>query len=228
MKTFLLTLLIPFSILAESATVSWDANKESDLAGYKIYYGQTSGSYDDEIDVGNDISWVVDNLTVSATYFFVATAYDFSGNESMFSNEVNITITEDNRAPEIWNIVFGDRNREEEIILEIVAYGDETASGNGWTIWGYGRNTDSGLYILNPSRFIVRIVFDVKLIGSGSCIEQSRMLDVSGNPWLVNTSWQEVEITLNLDRIFINYSDDCFIEDESDANIRIENMRIFK
>ena len=29
---------------AGEATVSWDANTENDLAGYKIYYGKTTGS----------------------------------------------------------------------------------------------------------------------------------------------------------------------------------------
>ncbi len=45
-----------------SETVEWDANPEPDLAGYNIYYGTESGNYDQSINVGNNISWFVDNL----------------------------------------------------------------------------------------------------------------------------------------------------------------------
>lgn len=79
---------------AETATVSWDANTENDLSGYKIYYGTSSGSYDDVLDVSNTTSFLINNLVIGTTYFFVVTAYDFSGNESSFSSEVNFTPTQ--------------------------------------------------------------------------------------------------------------------------------------
>ena len=77
-----------------SVTVSWNAQTESDLSGYKIYYGTESGSYDDVLDVGDTTSFPINNLVVGTTYFFVVTAYDFSGNESGFSDEVSTTITD--------------------------------------------------------------------------------------------------------------------------------------
>ncbi len=78
---------------AETVRVRWDANGESDLSGYKIYYGTSSGSYDDVIDVGNVTSFLIDSLVVKTNYFFTLTAYDSSGNESSFSEEVKHFVT---------------------------------------------------------------------------------------------------------------------------------------
>ncbi len=83
-------ILVTWAIGAE-ATVSWGANSESDLSGYKIYSGTSSGSYDDALDVGNKTSFIINNLVIGTTYFFAVTAYDSSGNESNFSEEVSFT-----------------------------------------------------------------------------------------------------------------------------------------
>lgn len=57
------------------------------LAGYKVYYGTSSGSYSMVIDAGNVTSYDVSGLT-AGTYYFVVTAYDTVGSESPYSNEV--------------------------------------------------------------------------------------------------------------------------------------------
>jgi hypothetical protein len=82
------------------ATLSWeppatniDGTPLDDLVGYKIYYGTLSGNYTEDIDVGNVTEYTIDNLTDGITYYFVATAYDISGNESGYSNEVNKLIS---------------------------------------------------------------------------------------------------------------------------------------
>jgi len=75
---------------AQSVTVSWDANTESDLAGYKIYHGNISGSYHETVRIGN-VTDYTQNISTGKHYFAV-TAYDFSGNESDYSEEVSITI----------------------------------------------------------------------------------------------------------------------------------------
>lgn len=67
----------------------WSPNKESDLMGYKIYYGTASRKYDTVIDVGNITEYKVENLEVGKRYYFAATAYDTAGNESQFSEEVS-------------------------------------------------------------------------------------------------------------------------------------------
>lgn len=81
-----------------SATLTWDAPTTNadgtpltDLAGYKVYYGTTSGNYTEVIDAGNVTTYKVENLS-PGTYYFTVTAYDTSGNESDYSNEVSKTI----------------------------------------------------------------------------------------------------------------------------------------
>jgi phosphodiesterase/alkaline phosphatase D-like protein len=73
---------------AGDAFLSWDANTEPDLAGYKVYVGTASRTYSPPMDVGNQTSYTVTGLGLG-TYFFAVTAYDFGGNESPYSIEVN-------------------------------------------------------------------------------------------------------------------------------------------
>lgn len=62
----------------------------TDLTGFKIYYGTSSGSYSNVTDVGNVTSYTVANLS-TGTYYFAVTAYDTAGVESAYSNEVVLT-----------------------------------------------------------------------------------------------------------------------------------------
>ena len=91
MKTLIaifLSLLFAATAIASDVTLAWDANTESDLAGYKLYYGNASGAYQNNVDVGNVTTYTVKDLT-DGTWYFVVTAYDTADNESGFSNEVN-------------------------------------------------------------------------------------------------------------------------------------------
>ena len=76
-------------------TTNIDGTALEDLAGYRLYYGMSKGKYPEMIDINNPglSSYVIENLS-SDTYYFVATAYDADGNESAFSNEAFVTITE--------------------------------------------------------------------------------------------------------------------------------------
>ena len=78
---------------AGTATLSWNPNSESDLSGYKIYYGIASTVYTAVEDVAltatpNSPEFTIASLMDGNTYYFTVTAYDTSGNESNFSNEV--------------------------------------------------------------------------------------------------------------------------------------------
>ena len=76
---------------AASVTLTWNANSESDLNGYNIYYGNKSRSYNPPIPVGKVTSYTVDNLISGGIYFFSVTAVDTSGNESGYSSEIQGT-----------------------------------------------------------------------------------------------------------------------------------------
>lgn len=89
------------SVIKETgeANLSWNANKEQDLAGYRIYYGTTTrkngcppGGYPERAEVGNKTSYKIENLRKDSTYYFSITSYKQNGKESCFSGEVNKTI----------------------------------------------------------------------------------------------------------------------------------------
>ena len=82
--------------------LAWDPNTESDLAGYKVYYGTSPRTGTDPkncglcgyvfvVPVGNIVTYVASNLMGGQAYYFSVTASDLSQNESGFSNEVSGT-----------------------------------------------------------------------------------------------------------------------------------------
>jgi fibronectin type 3 domain-containing protein len=79
---------------SSSVTLTWNANKESDLAGYRVYRATSSGTYGAPIATiqGNTTSYVATGLQLGMTYFFVVTAFDIAGNESPYSNEVSKSV----------------------------------------------------------------------------------------------------------------------------------------
>ena len=74
------------------ATLTWAANSDSDLAGYKVYIGTSTGSYPLATDVGNTTTHKVGGLLSGKTYYFAVTAYSTSGSESGYSNEASKTM----------------------------------------------------------------------------------------------------------------------------------------
>jgi hypothetical protein len=70
-----------------SVTLVWNQNLESDIAGYRIYYGASSGTYTNSADTGGETSATVVNLHEGIIYYFAVTAYNSAGLESDFSNE---------------------------------------------------------------------------------------------------------------------------------------------
>jgi len=74
-------------------------NSESNLAGYRIHYGTASSSYTVHLDVHNVTTYTVTGLTAGQTYYFAASAYNTSGNESGYSNPVSYTVRASERGP---------------------------------------------------------------------------------------------------------------------------------
>ena len=83
-----------------TALLSWtpptentDNSPLTDLAGYKIYYGTSPGSYNESVTINNPgtSSYLVENLATS-DWYFVMTSFNDSGIESSYSTEVSKTI----------------------------------------------------------------------------------------------------------------------------------------
>jgi hypothetical protein len=92
--TALMILMLPTLVLAGSATISWNANTDNDLAGYRVYYGTTRGGpYGSSTSLipKTQTSCTVSDLS-SGTYYFVVVALDTANNESPWSAEATKTI----------------------------------------------------------------------------------------------------------------------------------------
>jgi hypothetical protein len=83
-----------------TATLSWvaplensDGSALTDLAGYRIYYGNVPGQYDHQLDIPDAgiVTAIIENLS-QGSWYFAATALNSQGLESDRSNEVEKTI----------------------------------------------------------------------------------------------------------------------------------------
>lgn len=74
-----------------SVTLSWTPSTSSNVSGYDIYYGTSSGNYTSAVPVQPSATNVtIYGLTSGKTYYFAATAYDSTGNQGAFSPEISV------------------------------------------------------------------------------------------------------------------------------------------
>jgi hypothetical protein len=114
--------LIVFSFspaLAEDYELTWKANEEPHVEGYKIYFSVDlpgppyDGLHpvyphsDSPIDVGNVTEYTLHDLEEGVVYYFAVTAYDSEGNESGYSNQVS---TADIDNPDEFRSVWTDKD----------------------------------------------------------------------------------------------------------------------
>ncbi len=113
----------PAVVFAADYTLTWAANTEPELEGYKIYYKTDSQdlhyegihpslpNLDSPIDVGNVTEYTIHNLDENIVYSFVVTAYDSEGFESGYSNEVSTEYLNDS-ADQIRSVGSDDGGEE--------------------------------------------------------------------------------------------------------------------
>ena len=72
----------------QTAKVAWNASVPlTDVSGYSIYYGVSTGNFTNVVTVGLATNGVVPNLAAGTTYYFAMTSHTSSGWESVFSSE---------------------------------------------------------------------------------------------------------------------------------------------
>lgn len=75
------------AVTATIATpLAWDAVPESNIAGYRLYYGLTAPTT--MVDVGNTTRWTLTNLTAGEIYYFAVSAYNTSNVEGPKSETI--------------------------------------------------------------------------------------------------------------------------------------------
>jgi len=73
---------------AAAIKIIWDANKNEDVLGYRVYWGTASHEYRFYSDAGPLTALEITGLAENIRYHIAVTAIDYWGNESLFSQEL--------------------------------------------------------------------------------------------------------------------------------------------
>jgi len=78
------------TVYAIDITLQWTSNKETNLAGYRVFYREEDQTFNYENPYWESIDPVctIYDLDETKTYYFVVRAFDTNGSESADSNEV--------------------------------------------------------------------------------------------------------------------------------------------
>ena len=138
---------------AGSASLSWNANSEGDLAGYSVYRSTSSGGGYGLVASGVGGTSYNDSGLVADTYYYVVTATDTSANESGNSNEASAVVTSGGGSTvHVASIspstVKKGRRYEGHAAIVIVDQNGDPVSGavvsTSWTLVGSPVGTPSG------------------------------------------------------------------------------------
>lgn len=77
---------------AAAVTLAWNANPETDITGYQLSYGTSPGVHPSTINLGTNTTASVPELTEGATYYFVVSATNQAGLQSLPSSEVSYQV----------------------------------------------------------------------------------------------------------------------------------------
>ncbi len=102
--SFAVVAVLACSATLSAQTLTWNANTESNLAGYIVQYGTQSGNPSTSINVGNVTSRTVTGLTAGTTYYFRVVAYNTTGQQSAPSTQVSYTVPGGSTAPTITSV----------------------------------------------------------------------------------------------------------------------------
>jgi hypothetical protein len=89
--SILLSCLSAGFVESATVTVTWDPSPGSDVAGYLLSYGTTSGQYTSSIDVGGATTFQFAEPDPTRIYYLAVRAYGTTGLPSPYSNEVATT-----------------------------------------------------------------------------------------------------------------------------------------
>ena len=122
-------------------TFSWLPNTESNITGYKIYYGETEGGpYPNVVDVGKPgpvdgrIKATIYVLTCGQQYYFVCVAVNKAGFESPYSNSVvNSIIIKSDLSFKLHDAIYKSPSGNTILEAKLKFFGDQ----NGKLLWEF-------------------------------------------------------------------------------------------
>lgn len=89
-----LAALLPFLVAAAQAwsvTLGWNANQETDIAGYRVHYGTVAKPYASTVEVTTTTA-TINSLRKGVSYTFAVTAFNTDGAESAYSLPISYTV----------------------------------------------------------------------------------------------------------------------------------------
>ena len=131
---------------AASVRLDWTASPEADVAGYTIYRSDTTGKSYNILARNVTTTSFVDNTTMAGKpYYYVLRAVDNSLNRSAYSNEVNVTLT--NNHEQVVRLQFEGNTLDSTVNL------NHSASYGGIT-YGTGKVGSNALTLNGSTAFL--------------------------------------------------------------------------
>ncbi|MCD8510593.1 MAG: S8 family serine peptidase [Bacillus sp. (in: Bacteria)] len=173
----------PTGLAAEASSVgvslTWNASLAPDTNGYRVYRSTTSGEDFEQIAETTNTFYTDTNLDAGTEYFYHVTAFDYSNNESIPSNEVSAG------APNI----------------EVIFHTDFDADDGGFTTGGANNSWQWGTPTSGPGEaFVGENLWATNLSGSYNNNEDSWIMspeiDLSSDlatAELTFSYWQNIE-----------------------------------
>jgi PKD repeat protein len=140
-------LLFPFRVLvialslfglseasfAGQLTLAWDA--VANATGYKVHFGQSSGTYSASVDAGNKLTQTVTGLTDGARYYFAVTAYGPPGTaESSYSNQVSGVVPSTSTPPPVASFTASPTSGTAPLAVTLTDTSTGTVTSRSWNL----------------------------------------------------------------------------------------------
>jgi hypothetical protein len=186
-------IFFPVPGMAATILVSWNANTETDLEGYRIYYGTQSGQYGAPINVGNTTSYLSTVPDDGTTYYIALTAYDETGNESDFSEEVSLYVPVSDGTPPTGSILInaGNAITPTRVVTLALSASDSGGSVTGMRLSNDGQNFSEEVSYATSQEWVLTQ-------GDGIKTVYVLFKDAAGN-WMNSAASDSIELQLDTD-----------------------------
>ncbi|RXT04527.1 CFI-box-CTERM domain-containing protein [Ammoniphilus sp. CFH 90114] len=198
---------VPGNIIAEAGVeqvkVKWDAVTDADLSYYRVYRSTTSGEGYIKLDDVYAREYI-DNQAYAGTFYYVVSAVDQRGNESLISEEVMVQPSVDDKTPVIGSVNVKDGDTvggstptisfytTDDSPRGVAEYEFEYSADEG-TNWKVMEGTRSGPYRWSGNSFYGYVHWSTAGLNSGDYLLQLTAKDHSGN-----ISMEQRSVTLDV------------------------------